>query len=97
MSRKTIIFTNEDTKVFSANPRQLAGYQATIQNNTTQIVTITVTNEGRDVIAPTFAAPASGVLTVGVGAIEGLTEPYQRWNLVAAAPTTGTVDITEMG
>ena len=97
MARHTITFAADTSKKFVANQRRGEQYHATIQNLTTQTITITVTNEGRDILAPTFAAPAAGVLTVGVGAIEGLTEPYQRWNLVAAAPTTGTVDITEMG
>lgn len=100
MSRKTINFNNETVKLFAANPRQLAGYQSTIQNNTGQSITITVTNNDLkvvDISNATYGVPASGALVIANNAIGSLNEAYQAWKITAAASSTGTVNITEMG
>ena len=99
MARKTIDFVADTVKFFAANPRQLAGYQSTIQNNTGQSITITVTNNNvrSGLSGATYAAPAVGALVIVDGAIGSLNEAYQAWTITAAAPATGAVTITEMG
>lgn len=96
MARKTITFTAETEKFFVANPKQLAGYQATIQNNTGQMITITVTNEDKPTASSTYVTVASS-LVISSGEAVSFSEPYQGWKLTAGAPATGTVEITEMG
>lgn len=89
------------SKVFSANYRHPdQGYFATIQNNTTQALTITVTNQ--NILANTTAnydAPASGALVIAAGAIGQLNEPYVGWTLTLALVGSAgeTIDIVEAG
>lgn len=96
MSRQTITFTAETSKVFAADPKELGGYHATIQNLTNQSITITVTNQNIQEPTPEFDTPAAGALVIAAGAIGSLAEPYQGWKLTCAA-ATGTVEITEAG
>lgn len=97
MAQKSIVFDNSTEQFFSANPRQLAGYEASIQNNTTQTITITVTNQKLTSDDPlVYGVPSSGALTVVAGAIGQLDEAYQGWKITATS-TSGTVDITEIG
>lgn len=102
MSRKTIDFDNENIKFFMANPRQLAGYQATIQNGTGQSLTVTVTNFDVSELdlsdgSIQYVTPSSGTLTIANGSIGLLLNPYQAWKLTLAASATGQINITEMG
>lgn len=97
MSRHTVTFTAETTKNFVPNTRRGNQYIATIQNLTTQTITITVTNQDIQGSSPTFDTPAQGALVILAGAIGALNEPYDGWLLTAAASTTGTVEISEAG
>lgn len=94
--RSTVTFTADTTKNFVPNSRRGSDYVATIQNLTTQTVTITVTNQDIQGASPTFDTPAAGVLAITAGAIGVLREPYDGW-LLTAVSTTGTVEITEAG
>jgi len=97
MSRHTVTFTAETTKNFVPNTRRGDQYQSTIQNLTSQTVTITVTNQNIQGVSPTFDTPAAGALAITAGAIGVLNEPYDGWLLTAGASTTGTVEIMEAG
>ena len=96
MSRQTITFAAETSKVFAADPKEMGGYHATIQNLTNQSITITVTNQNIQEPTPVFDTPAAGALVIAAGAIGSLNEAYQGWTLTCAA-ATGTVEITEAG
>ena len=96
MSRHTVTFAAETTRKFVANSRRGEQYHATIQNLTTQTITITVTNQDIQGSSPTFDTPAAGALTIVAGAIGKLDEAYDGW-LITAASTSGTVEITEAG
>ena len=96
MSRHTVTFAAETTRKFVANSRRGEQYHATIQNLTTQTITITVTNQDIQGSSPTFDTPAAGALTIVAGAIGTLNEAYDGW-LITAASTSGTVEITEAG
>ena len=96
MARHTVTFAADTSKTFAANPRRGTEYQATIQNLTTQTITITVTNKNIQEANPTFDVPAAGALTIVAGAVGTLNEPYQGW-LISATSTSGTVEITEAG
>ena len=97
MSRQTVTFTAETVKIFRANPKQIAGYGATIQNLTDQSINITVTNGDVQNETPDYDTPAAGALTIASGAVGLLKEAYQAWTLTAAGAATGTVRITELG
>lgn len=97
MGRHTVTFTAETTRNFVANSRRGEQYHATIQNLTAQTITITVTNQDIQGSSPTFDTPAAGALTVVAGAIGVLNQAYDGWLITAAAPTSGTVEITEAG
>lgn len=94
--RSSIVFAADTTKKFAANSRRGDTYNATIQNLTTQTITITVTNQDIQGSNPTFDTPAAGALTIAAGAIGIMIHPYDGW-LITAASTTGTVEITEAG
>ncbi len=96
MARHIITFAADTTKKFVANHRRGEQYHATIQNLTTQTITITVTNEDIQGSSPTFDTPAAGALTIVAGAIGVLNEAYDGW-LLTAASTSGTVNIVEAG
>lgn len=97
MAQHTIVFASDTSKIFVANPKQQAGYGATVQNNTNQTITIKVTNEDvQNVTSPTYSAVAAGAISVLVGEMGAIAEPYQAWEITCAA-ATGTVDITELG
>ena len=96
MSRHTVTFAAQTTRKFVANSRRGEQYHATIQNLTTQTITITVTNQDIQGSSPTFDTPAAGALTIVAGAIGTLNEAYDGW-LITAASTSGTVEITEAG
>ena len=96
MARRTITFASDTTKNFVPNHRRDGQYHATIQNLTTQTVTITVTNEDIQGSSPTFDTPAAGALTVTAGAIGVINEAYDGW-LLTATSTSGTVNIVEAG
>ena len=91
------------TKPFVANTRHPGqDYQATIQNNTAQQLTITVTNENvlaNGVAGAAFDAPAGGALVIATGTTGILSEPYVAWTLtLGGAGTAGeTIDINEVG
>ncbi len=77
-------------------------YNATIQNNTGQSLTVTATNENvlkNGVAGANFAQPAQGALVITAGASGSLTEPYVCLNLtLAGAGSAGdTIDIMEVG
>ena len=95
--RSSIIFTAESTKQFAANVRRGDTYNATIQNLSGQSITITVTNQDIQSASPVFDTPAAGALVIANGAIGAITAPYDGWLITAAAPATGTVEITEAG
>lgn len=96
MSRHTVTFAASTAENFLPNTRRGNQYVATIQNLTTQTITITVTNKDMQGDSPVFDVPAQGALTVAAGAIGKLSEPYNGW-LISASSTTGTVEITEAG
>ena len=95
--RSSITFTAESTKQFAANPRRGTDYNATIQNLSGQSITITVTNQDIQSANPVFDVPANGALVIANGAIGVMIHPYDGWLITAAAPATGTVEITEAG
>ena len=96
MARRTITFAADTTKKFVANQRRGEQYHATIQNLTTQTITITVTNEDSQDANATFDTPAAGALTVTAGAVGVINEAYDGW-LLTATSTSGTVNIVEAG
>lgn len=96
MARRTITFAADTTKKFVANQRRGEQYHATIQNLTTQTITITVTNEDIQDANATFDTPVVGALTVTAGAIGVINEAYDGWKLTAPS-TSGTVNIVEAG
>ena len=57
MARRTITFAADTTKKFVANQRRGEQYHATIQNLTTQTITVTVTNEDIQDANATFDVP----------------------------------------
>ena len=91
------------SKPFVPNTRHPGqDYQATIQNNTSQSLTVTVTNENvlrNGVAGVTFVQPSQGALTVAAGAIGNLSEPYVCLNLTlgGAGAAGETIDIMEVG
>ena len=97
MSRNTVTFDAETTNRFVPNSRGQHEYSATIQNLTTQSITVTVTNQDIQGSSPTFDTPAAGALVIAAGAIGSMSEPYDGWLLTAAASTSGTVEIVEAG
>ena len=97
MANRQITFDAETTKDYMANFNPNGtDYNTTIQNNTNQSITITVsnlnTNRGQ---TPVFDQPAQGALTIAAGDNGALTEPYVVWRLTAGLAATGTVDIVE--
>ena len=97
MSRHTVNFTAETTRNFVPNSRRGPEYNSTIQNLTSQTITITVTNQDIQGSSPTFDTPAAGALAITAGSIGVLNEPYAGWLITAGASTTGTVEISEAG
>ena len=98
MARHTVTFTATDTKNFVPNPRRGNQYNSTIQNLSGQSITITVTNQNiQKTTNPDFDTPTAGALVIANGAIGVLNEPYDGWLIIAAASTTGTVEIVEAG
>jgi hypothetical protein len=98
--RHTIEMGGLTSKVFSANYRRADTYHATIQNNTSQSLTITTTNQ--NILSDSTASykqPASGALVVASGDFGELKEPYVGWllSLSGAASSGETVDIVEAG
>lgn len=88
----TITFSAETTKNFSPNHKRGSQYRATIQNNTGQSVTITVSNQRGT--SPLYGAPVTA-LVIADGAFATTEEPYNSWLLTAAASASGTVNIVE--
>jgi len=88
------------SKPFVANFRRGDTYHATIQNNTSQSLTVTATNENilRDSTA-SYKQPASGALVIASGDFGAVTEPYVGLllTLAGAASTGETIDIAEAG
>jgi hypothetical protein len=98
MTFSTLVFASEDTKLFAPNVKRGDHYNATIQNNTNQTVTVTVSNQdGQFVTSPTYGVPAAGAVSIAAGAFDAITEPYATWLLTAGAAATGEVNITESG
>lgn len=97
MARRAIEFSSETTKNFVPNQKRGAEYVSTIQNNTDQTITITVTNQDIQASSPTYTTPASGAVVIIAGAMGSISEPYDGWLLTAGASATGTVDISEAG
>lgn len=97
MSRRTIEFNAETTRNFVPNHKRGSEYVSTIQNNTNQTITITVTNQDIQCSSPTFVTPAAGAVVITAGSMGTLNEPYDGWLLTAGASATGTVDIVEAG
>lgn len=97
MARRTVTFAADDTRNFVANHKRGDNYHASIQNNTDQSITVTVTNQNIQGSNPVFSTPASGALVIAVGDAGELDQPYDGWLLTAAMTATGTVDIVEAG
>ena len=93
--RSVLTFDADTTKTFAANPRRGSSYQATVQNLTDQMITITVTNQDIQEPSPTYSATPTAT-TIAVGAMGLILEPYQGW-LITCAAADGTVEITEAG
>ena len=97
MSHSTLTFASDTTMDFAPNYRKGSEYNATIQNLTTQTMTITVTNQNiQHTTSPTFDTPAGGAVTITAGAVGTITAPYKGWRLTATS-TSGTVEIAEAG
>lgn len=97
MAGSTLVFAADTTKDFAPNYRGGSEYNATIQNLTSVMLTVTVTNQNiQQNPSAEFDTPASGALTIAAGAIATITEPYKGWRLTGSS-TTGTVEITEAG
>jgi len=94
-----IEFDAESTQRFAANYRRADDYKATIQNESGQQITVTVSNisENRNQGTPVYQQPAGGALVIADGAMATLNEPYVEWLLTAAAPATGFVYVVEAG
>ena len=96
--KHSIVFAGDTTRQFMTNYRRDTTFHATIQNNTDQSITITVSNlSSNRGETPIYDTPAGGALTIASGAMGQCTEPYAEWLLTAAAAATGTVDIVEAG
>lgn len=96
MARREVVFDGELTKKFVVNHKRGSNYSATIQNNTDQSITITVTNQNIQSPTPAFATPPTALVILS-GAILATTEPFDGWLITAALAATGTVDIVEAG
>ena len=72
--RSSIVFTADTSKQFAANSRRGDTYNATIQNLTTQTITITVTNQDIQSASPVFDVPSGGALTIVAGAVGEINE-----------------------
>jgi hypothetical protein len=86
------------TKKFVANARREPTYSASIQNNTAQILTVTVTNQ--DIFDPNAVfSPLPTPLTVAAGDVELLNSPHSGWllSLPLVGAAGATVDIFEDG
>jgi hypothetical protein len=92
----TITFAGDTTQTFVAN-HLVPSYNATVQNNTNQTITITVTNDDIQAAGPTFITPAQGAVVIAAGSNAAITNQYEGWLLTAGAAATGTVGIVESG
>ena len=97
MAQRTVTFASETVKDFVANHRRGSEYNSTIQNNTDQSITVTVTNQDIQSASPTFAPPSAGALVITSGSVGSLLDPHEGWRLTAGVAATGTVDIVEAG
>ena len=97
MGRQTVTFESSLSEVFAANPKRGSQYYATIQNNTDQSITVTVTNQDIQENPTPVYSPLPTPLTIASGDSDSLNSPYQAWTLTAGLAATGTVDITESG
>ena len=99
--RHSIDMSGLTIKDFVANSRIDTTYDATIQNNTGQSLTITVTNQNLmdSAVTAVFDTPAGGALVIASGAMGRLSEPYVGWKmtLAGAASAGETIDIMEAG
>lgn len=93
MAKHTISKPTAAAVVFPLNHR--ASFDdVTIQNNTSDILTVTITAENvQRVASPVYSAPAAGALTIAAGAIGVLLQPATAMLLSGAG--TGRVDIVE--
>lgn len=93
MAKNYITLEAATDKVFPLNHRS-GDSRTTIQNNTSGILTVTVTNDNvQRNSSPVFAAPPSGALTIAAGAISVVEGPFVALNLNSAG--AGQVSIAE--
>ena len=93
MARNTITKPTAAAVVFPLNHRATFD-DITIQNNTSNTITVTVTAQAIQRVAPlVYSQPAAGALVIAAAAVGVLTQPATAMLLSGAG--TGTIDIVE--
>ena len=82
MGRRTVDMEGVTTVIVVLNSKRGAQYHSTIQNNTGQTITGTVSNDEVN-----FTNPATGVLTIADTLVGEITEPYVQ--LALSIPMVG--------
>lgn len=93
MARNTITKPTAAAVVFPLNHRATFD-DITIQNNTSNTITVTVTAQAIQRVTPlVYSQPAAGALVIAAAAVGVLTQPATAMLLSGAG--TGTIDIVE--
>ena len=97
MSNRLIDMNGLTSKKFVFNSQRGDTYHCTIQNESGQALTVTVTNDDIQNPSAIFKDPVSGPLAIADGVIGELDEPYDGATLTLAAAGSGFIYITEAG
>lgn len=93
MARNTITKPTAAAVTFPLNHRATFD-DITIQNNTSDAITVTITAQAiQRVAVPVYSPPAAGALVIAAAAVGVLTQPATAMLLSGAG--TGTIDIVE--
>lgn len=93
MARNTITKRTAAAVTFPLNHRATFD-DITIQNNTSDAITVTITAQAiQQVASPVYSAPAAGALVIAAAAIGVLTQPATA--MLLSGTGTGTIDIVE--
>lgn len=93
MARNTITKPTAAAVVFPLNHRATFD-DITIQNNTSNTITVTVTAQAIQRVTPiVYSTPSAGALVIAAAAVGVLTQPATAMLLSGAG--TGTIDIVE--
>lgn len=92
MAQTTLQKPTAAAVIFVLNHKSWTEAKVSFQNNTTDILAVTITNENVQTTAnPVFVDPPIGPLIIAVGAIEQLDGPFEAAEF--AGTGTGKIDI----